>query len=304
MSLKKKFKVFISKVKIPQGLTLIELLVVLAILGIMVGVLLAIVNPIEQRRKATDAVTQEIAVGFAEGAAAYAVDQDAFPWNQGKCSLISPTPTTGPSPTNTPTPLSTSTPTPGPIQDPAYQNGDLCYQPNCPNTATTQTVGNCSLLYPGDQQTFSLPHANICYYNEAQQGNWSQSCFISSQGQKGTGAFIHCKGANYAAGTFSYLSVYPYCVCNAPVLPINSPTPTFTPTPAGPTNTPTPGLASVNNALSFLSSCSQYLQSQGDLKTSFSNVDSNTVSSIYVNQPDPLSGKALSLSICYLPQSK
>lgn len=84
----------------PQnGLTLVELLITLAILGMMVAVLFAIVNPLEQNRKANDAIARNTAAEFLQASLRYNTDNGSYPWNTSLCiNYPTPLPTTPPTP--------------------------------------------------------------------------------------------------------------------------------------------------------------------------------------------------------------
>jgi|SRR5581483_185263 len=73
------------KRKFSSGLTLVEILVVLAILSILVGVILAAVDPFEQKKKANDALSKNTSIEFIQAALRYYTDNGSYPWLSSAC---------------------------------------------------------------------------------------------------------------------------------------------------------------------------------------------------------------------------
>lgn len=64
-----------------KGFTLVELLIVIGILGVLVAVLFAILDPVEQLKKSQDATAKNIGVEITNAVNRYYATHSDYPWN-------------------------------------------------------------------------------------------------------------------------------------------------------------------------------------------------------------------------------
>lgn len=213
----KKISFFGRQLPIPYGMTLIELTIVMAILAIVAAILFAVVNPVEQKRKANDALSRNTAAEFLQAALRYSTDNNGtYPWNSNSCiSYATPTPSTTPTPT--PTGFFANI-APGVLHYWGMNAASSLGETDQAGTSNMNLIGSCSSVSGAGVNTStarsdpSATSANYLYAPSASipgSGPWSMAFWVKTS-TAGTvfsttqGSFhwvTTCNGCNYQGDT-------------------------------------------------------------------------------------------------------